>query len=87
MNTITVKEEGYIYHQTTTWRGAVDINGEEISYEYVINDNGDSCYILTEEGYKPFDPSNNTHTLLIDTILQYGDPEAMGADNSVVDTE
>lgn len=91
MATFTIKEEAYIKYQLTTYQGTVEMDGEEITYRFSADDNGEELYIFNEDtGYERIEFYGEViekYAPLLAAIGEWGNPEDMGPVGKVVEID
>ena len=87
MAKFTIKKEGYIKYQLTTWQGVVEMDGEEIKYRYSEHDNGDELYTYDGNVWVESDLSEEIHRFLYSAIQEWGNPEEIGSLGEEVDID
>jgi len=74
MPKFTVKETPYIVYQKTTAQGIASIDGEDITWRWSEDDNGDDFIILGENGWEDANFDNPNHILIYVSIMEFGSP-------------
>lgn len=91
MATFTIKEEAYIKYQLTTYQGTVEMDGEEVTYRFSADDNGEEFYIFNEDtGYERIEfygEANEKYAPLLAAIGEWGNPEDMGPAGEVIEID